>query len=202
MIDNSSLLLAIAFSGAALVLALVIGLIAMAVVVLGIRQGAYELQHQLLPFPVMLAGFGFIFSGSRLFVGKSPLPALPLAVVTILATTIPIVLGFSGVGTISLNVSAAVFMLLCGFEFWGDRHESRLAVIANAVLLHCRRRVLPGLRRGADQRAGLDTGRPPQQLGRGIQFHHVPGRPYRHRCHHTHTPSRQGRATASSGGQY
>lgn len=152
MIDNSTLLVGIAFSGAALVLALVIGwlnarsetylihgaagigLIALAVVAMSLRQGAYDLQYQLVPFPVMLAGFGFILSGARLFNGKPPGPARPLAVVTILATCIPLVLGLSGLGTISLNLGAAIFMLLCGLEFWSDRQESRLAVVANAIL--------------------------------------------------------------------
>ena len=152
MIDNSSLLIGIAFSGASLVLALVIGwlnsrtetyliygatgigLIAAAVMGMSLRDGTYELLHQLVPFSVMLAGFAFIYAGARRFNGHSPDLALPLSVLAILGTAIPLLLGLSGLGTIVLNVGAALFMLLCGVEFWNDRKDARVAMMANAML--------------------------------------------------------------------
>ncbi len=152
MIDNASLLIGIAFSGASLVLALLIGwmnartetylihgalgigLIVMALTALGLRNGSYALANQLIPFSVMLAGFAFILSGSRLFNGRSPQQALWVAMAAIPLTALPLILGLSGTGTIMLNLSAAVFMLLCGWEYWRSRAELRMAMLANATL--------------------------------------------------------------------
>ena len=152
MIDNATLLIGIAFSGASLMIALVIGwmnarsetylvhgaagiaLIVLALTGLGLRNGRYDLLNQLIPFTVMLAGFAFVLSGSRLFNQRAPGPALVPAVASIVATAIPLLLGLSGVGTIMLNAGGALFMALCGLEFWRGRREARLAMIANATL--------------------------------------------------------------------
>ena len=132
MIDNATLLIGIAFSGASLMIALVIGwmnarsetylvhgaagiaLIVLALTGLGLRNGRYDLLNQLIPFTVMLAGFAFVLSGSRLFNQRAPGPALVPAVASIVATAIPLLLGLSGVGTIMLNAGGALFVALCG----------------------------------------------------------------------------------------
>ena len=152
MIDNASLLIGIAFSGASLVLALVIGwlnarsesylihgatgigLIVLALLGLGLRNGAYDLLNQLIPFSVMLAGFSFIHSGSRIFNGHSPRFAFLVGALTIVAMALPLMLGYSGIGTILLNLGAAVIMALCGVEYWRGREDARLAMAANALL--------------------------------------------------------------------
>jgi diguanylate cyclase (GGDEF)-like protein len=152
MIDNASLLIAIAFSGASLVVALVIGwlnartetylvhgatgiaLIVMGVTGLGLRNGWYQPLTQLIPFSILLAGFAFVLSGARLFNGANPRPAAIVGTVSIAATALPFAFGLTGVATILLNAWAAVIMLLCGLEFWRGRHEARLAMLANATL--------------------------------------------------------------------
>ncbi|MCP8883799.1 GGDEF domain-containing protein [Devosia sp. XJ19-1] len=152
MIDNTSLLIGIAFSGASLVLALVIGwlnsraetylihgaagigLIVAAVAALSLRNGTYSVPYQLVTFAVMLAGFAFVLSGSRLFNKKQSGPSLLLALATIAATSAALLVGLTGLGTMLLNASVALFLLLCGLEFWRSRREGRLAMIANAAL--------------------------------------------------------------------
>ena len=80
MIDNASLLIGIAFSGASLVVALVIGwlnsrtetylvhgaagigLVVLALAGLGLRQGNYAMFNQLIPFAILLAGLISIYS--------------------------------------------------------------------------------------------------------------------------------------------
>ncbi|SMQ70232.1 diguanylate cyclase (GGDEF) domain-containing protein [Devosia lucknowensis] len=152
MIDNASLLIGIAFSGASLVVALVIGwlnaraeiylihgaagigLVVLALTGLGLRDGNYGLINQLIPFPILLGGFAFILSGSRLFNKRTARPAVFVACLVIPVTVLPLLAGLSGVGTIMLNVSAGVIMALCGREFWRGRSESTLAMSANAAL--------------------------------------------------------------------
>ncbi|MHA6297507.1 GGDEF domain-containing protein [Devosia sp. CAU 1758] len=152
MIDNASLLIGIAFSGASLVLALVIGwlnaraetylihgatgigLIVLALMGLGLRNGSYDLLQQLVPFSVMLAGFSFIHSGSRLFNHLAPRPAFIVGALTIAATAVPLLLGYSGIGTILLNLGAGLIMVLCAAEYWRGREDARLAMVANALL--------------------------------------------------------------------
>ena len=154
MIDNASLLIGIAFSSASLMVALLIGrlnargesylghgaigigLVVVALGAMGLRNGAYELQHQLVPFAVLIAGFSFIHSGSRLF--RNPharlFPSLLLGLACIVLTAAPLIAGYAGTGTLMLNLSGALFMFLCGLEFWRGRHEAPAAMAVNATL--------------------------------------------------------------------
>ena len=152
MIDNATLLIGIAFSGAALVVALVIGwlnaraetylihgatgigLIVLALAALGLRNGSYALWNQLLPFPILLAGLAFVHAGARLFNHQRPSPALYVGAAVIVATIVPLLLGLSGVGTIMLNLGAAIILALCGVEFWRGREDARVAMVANAII--------------------------------------------------------------------
>jgi len=154
MIDNASLLVGIAFSGAALVVALFIGwlnartetylvhgaagigLMVFALAALGLRDGSYTMWNQLIPFPMLLAGFAFVYSGSRLFNHQPPRPALYLGIVAIATTAAPLALGLSGVGTTALNLWAGVIMALCGLEFWRGREDVRVAMVANASIYY------------------------------------------------------------------
>lgn len=154
MIDNATLLIAIAFSSAALMGALLIGwvnaraetylaygsagigFIVVAMVGLGIRNGAFSLLHLLVPYVLILTGFGLIYAASRLFRDptSSVKPAIIAWAVSIVLLVIPLVMGLSGVGVFSLNVTGGVFMLLCAREYWIGRRESPAALISNAVL--------------------------------------------------------------------
>jgi diguanylate cyclase (GGDEF) domain len=153
-IDNASLLIAIAFSSASLVLALLIGwlnarhesylvhgaagvgLVVLALTAMGLRNGAYDMIHQLLPFAVLEAGFSCIYSSARLFRNRqaSLLPPVIVGAVSVVVTAVPLLAGLSGLGTLMLNAMSAVIMLLCAREFWLSRAESRHAMVATATL--------------------------------------------------------------------
>jgi diguanylate cyclase (GGDEF)-like protein len=152
-LDNASLLIAIAFSGTALMLALLIGwsnarhesylvhgaigigLVVGSLAFMGLRTG-YDPMINAVAFSGVLAGFSFIHSSSRRFFDKSaPLgPPIGVGVAAILLTALPMLAGFSGVGTIMLNGTAAVLMALCGWQFWAGRAESQAAMTVNAAL--------------------------------------------------------------------
>jgi diguanylate cyclase (GGDEF)-like protein len=154
MVDNASLLIGIAFSSASLTVALLIGwlnsrsetylvhgaagifLIVIGVGIMGFRNGAYTLVYTLLPYALLLCGFALIYSASRLFRDPraSITPALIAGAVTLVATAVPFLMGYSGTGTIMLNLSATAIMLLCAGEYWRGRHEGRVAMIVNTFL--------------------------------------------------------------------
>lgn len=154
IIDNASLLIAIASSSAALMGALLIGwynsreekylalgaagigLIVVSMAILGLRNGAYNFAIQFVPFFLLISGISLIYAGSRQF--RDPATTLRLPIITwavsIVALSIPLVAGYSGTGTLILNAIAAIFMLLCAWENWRGRKEAPLALIANTVL--------------------------------------------------------------------
>ncbi|MBD8064045.1 GGDEF domain-containing protein [Devosia sp. PTR5] len=154
VVDQASLLIAIAFSSASLMLALLIGwlsdrqetylvqgacgigLVVVALLVMGLRHGAYDLLYQVIPFSVLLGGFTLIFSASRLFRRRDSGIGLPLAigVACVVLTDVPLLMGYSGVGTLVLNATSALIMSLCAREFALGRQESRLAMLVNAGL--------------------------------------------------------------------
>jgi len=154
VIDNASLLIAIAFSSGSLMIALLIGwmnsrresyllfgaggigLVVIAMAAMGLRNGAYDMFIQLVPFVLLLIGFALIYAGSRIFRDEaaSTIPALVIGMVAVMTTAVPIIVGLSGIGTIMLNIGSAVLMLLCGREYWRSRKEARGALIVNAVL--------------------------------------------------------------------
>lgn len=154
LLDNASLLIAIAFSGTALMLALFIGwlnarqepylahgavgicLVVAGLSGLGLRNGRYDLANQVIPFALLLLGFTFIYTCTMLFRNRSAAlkGAFALGVVVTAITIAPMFFGFSGIGTILLNLSAAALMMACGYEFWKSRAESPLPMLANAVL--------------------------------------------------------------------
>lgn len=152
-LDNASLLIAIAFSGTALTLALLIGwsnarresylvhgaigigLVVGSLALMGLRTG-YDPLINATAFSGILAGFSFILSSSRRFFDKSASVAPPiwLGAAAILLTALPMLSGWSGIGTIMLNGTAAVLMALCAWQFWAGRAESRAAMTVNAAL--------------------------------------------------------------------
>ncbi|MBO9587396.1 GGDEF domain-containing protein [Devosia sp.] len=154
VIDNATLLIGIAFSSASLLLALLVGwlnsrsetylvfgaggmaLVVLALVSMGLRNGAYGLFNQLVPFSLLLAGFSLVYAGARRFRNKHAAlwPAALAAIVTIAATATPLALGFSGFGTLVLNLASALLMLLCAYEHWRSDDRPRLALTAIATL--------------------------------------------------------------------
>ncbi len=154
MLDNASLLIGIAFSSAALMIALLIGwlhsrqqiylvhgaagigLVVISLFVMGLRGDRYDLMVQLIPFTILLAGLSLVYSGARLFnnPGAGLRQPLLLGTVAIALTAIPLLLGFSGIGTIMLNLGCALLMFLSGWQYWRGRNDMRLPLLANATL--------------------------------------------------------------------
>ncbi len=154
MIDNTSLLIGIAFSSASLMAALLIGwlnsrqerylvhgaigigLVMVGVGILGFRAGRFDLFVTLLPYALILAGFSLIFSGSRLFHRTQPsmVPPAIAGALSLLGVTVPFLLGYTGIGTIGLNIAAGGLMLLCAREYWIGRGEAHVAMVANVFI--------------------------------------------------------------------
>lgn len=154
IIDNATLLIGIGFSSASLLLALLIGwfnarsetylvlgatgmaLIVIALMLMGFRNGAYNLFVQLVPFTLILVGFSYVYAGARRF-RKADASLWPAAIVGFLAalvTAIPLLLGLSGLGTLVLNATAAILMLLCAYEHIRSDDQLRFALAAIAAL--------------------------------------------------------------------
>lgn len=154
LIDNASLLIAIAFSAAALMGALLIGwlnargetylafgasgiaLVTVAIAIMALRNGAYNFFILFVPYFLLLTGFGLIYATARLFRDSSStlMPVIVVWAISILALSMPMVAGLSGLGTLNLNAASAVFMALCAWEYWLNRHEAPVALVANVIL--------------------------------------------------------------------
>lgn len=152
MLDHASLLVGIVFSGVALVVAQLvawvgarsethllhcatgIGLIVSALSVLGAQTSEYSAVYPLLPYCLVLGGMGFIYSSSRLLNHKSARAVPVIAIGTVLSMAVPMLAGWTGIGTINLNASAALVLSLCGWEFWRGRPEAPLAMTTNSII--------------------------------------------------------------------
>jgi diguanylate cyclase (GGDEF)-like protein len=154
MIDNATLMIAIAFSSAALMVTLLIcwlnarrdsyliswaggmGFVVMALVTLALRGGIYDLTTQIGGYSLLLTGLALIYLGAYQFrLGTTPLIRTSAVwMLSLLVTNLPFVLGLSGVGTIMLNLFAAAFMFLAGYQYWAGRSEARLPLVSNAML--------------------------------------------------------------------
>jgi diguanylate cyclase (GGDEF)-like protein len=154
VIDNATLLIGIAFSSASLFLALLVGwlnsrsesylvlnaagmgVVVAALVVLSIRSGEYDLAAQIIPFALILVGLGLVYGGARRLRNRRAAlwPAVAVVLVSIVPMSIVFVMGLSGVGTIILNIAAAILMALCAYEHWRGKDSLRIALLAIAVL--------------------------------------------------------------------
>ncbi len=152
-IDYSSLLIALVFSSFAILVAALaswtsvrkerylvfsaigIGLVMVAIVLMGLRNGHYVLETLLGPFTLLHAGVAFVYASTRLFVHKSNLqPAVLAGAASVLATDIPLLFGLLGLANFALNVGIAVVLFLCARESWNASEDPRRATIANAIL--------------------------------------------------------------------
>ena len=152
-IHYTSLLIAVAFSGAAVLLAaitswmnarteryLVLGAIGLAlfstaVGLMAMRNGRYDVVTLFGPFSLLIVGLSFVYASVRTFVGKSAIwpPAL-IGVAGIVAIGIPLGGGYLGAGNIALNASCGLILALSGIEYLRARDEMRPAMIANGSL--------------------------------------------------------------------
>jgi len=103
---------------------------------MGLRGERYDFVVQFFPFAMLLAGFSMIYSGARLFRAARTdyRPPLMIGAVAIVLTGLPLAAGYSGIGTIMLNLGGAVLMFLSGREYWRGRHDTPIHMIANATL--------------------------------------------------------------------
>lgn len=156
MIDNATLMIAVAFSSGALMITLLISwlnarrdgylmswavgmaFVVVALAVLGLRNGRFDLLFQMLPYSALISGLALIYIGTSQFrTGTFPLiPTLTLWLIGMLGTNLPLMFGQSGVGTIVLNLSCAGFMALSGQQYWLCRAEARAPLISGAILFH------------------------------------------------------------------
>ena len=153
MIDNATLLIAIAFSSGALMLTLVLtwlnardgyliswaagmAFVVGALAVLGLRGDSYDSWVPLGPYATLISGVALIDIGiSQFRTGHAPLwPAGLLWAVAMLATCLPFFFGLSGIGTIALNLSCAAYMILSGYQYWAGRAEAPLPLVSAAFL--------------------------------------------------------------------
>ncbi|MBJ7576909.1 GGDEF domain-containing protein [Devosia sp. MC532] len=154
MIDLETLRVAVAISSASLAIALGIGwhysrtqtflahgALGVAVVVIGLTAmtlmgGLYTPWYNLTPFCIVLVGLSGIYSATRRFRSESSsiLPPVVAAVSSVALALAPAIVNLSGVSALMLNGASGVILLLCAFESWRARKESRLAITANAFI--------------------------------------------------------------------
>ena len=154
MIDNPTLLIAVAFSSGALMVTLLIswvsarrdsylvswaagmGCVVVALAILGLRGDRYDVTVQMVPFSILIVGMGLIYVGMHQFrTGTVPMiSVVALTVLALVGTNVPIFIGYAGLGTLILNLSCAVFMALSGYQYWAGRAESPVPMMAGAAL--------------------------------------------------------------------
>jgi diguanylate cyclase (GGDEF)-like protein len=145
MIDNATLMIAVAFSSGALMVTLLLGwlnarrdnylvswaigmgFVVIALVILGLRGDRYDLPVQAGPFTALILGTTFVYAAPLVL-------AIALCLAGLLSTNIPFILGHSGLGTIALNLFCAILMVLSGYQYWAGRAESPAPMITGAVL--------------------------------------------------------------------
>lgn len=153
MIDNATLLIAIAFSSGALMLTLMLNwlnardsyliswaagmaFVVIALTGLGLGSHSYGMWVPMVPYAVLISGLALIHVGTRQFrVGHIHLlPVGLLWLACMLGTVLPFILGLSGIGTIALNLACAVYMFLAGYQYWAGRKEAPIPLVAGAFL--------------------------------------------------------------------
>jgi diguanylate cyclase (GGDEF)-like protein len=154
LLDQLSLLTAIAFSSAALTITMFIGwmssrqdryllswalglvVVVAGVIAFGWPVAAYDPALHLASFVLTLAGFTLIYVGALQFRGHV-LPVrmiIGLLVLLVSVTVGSFIAGYSGVGTVVANSGMALLLSMAAVEYWRGRHEAAAAMTANAIL--------------------------------------------------------------------
>jgi diguanylate cyclase (GGDEF)-like protein len=154
LLDYSSLLAAIGFSGAGLVLALLgswfsarsdgflltwsIG--AALIVAHAFAYRIYVARADALvgsiAFGLFIAGVATIYCAGRQFRLRRvrPVPTIGFGLTAVLAVVLPMSLGLSGLAFILENLAAAAFLLATAWEYWLARREARIPLLALSTL--------------------------------------------------------------------
>ena len=152
-IHYTSLLIAVAFSGAAVLLAVItswmntrterylllgaVGLVLMSagVGLLAFRNGRYDALTLFGPFSLLVAGLSFVHASVRTFVGKTRMwQPIAIGTIGIIAMGVLFGTGYLGAGNIALNASCGLLLTLSGVEYLQSRAEMRSAMVANGTL--------------------------------------------------------------------
>ena len=137
LIDYRSLLIALSFSGmTALVSVLVswlnarrdryllftaigLGLVSIGLIMMGLRNGRFDLVTLFWPFSTILVGLSFAYAGTRFFLHK-PGARTPILVglATLIMFNVPLLMGYWGLAFAAINTGVATIMFLCAREYW------------------------------------------------------------------------------------
>ncbi len=154
MLDQYTLLIAIGIAAAGLMLTLLVtwigarrdsyllswgaglGLIVLSVLVYGAFSTPYVPALQFVAFELLISGSALVHVGAVQFrIGQIGIVGPVLLWV---GTTLPLALafasGYSGVGTMMLNLGCALYFSLAGYEFWRGRAEAPLAMWTQSLL--------------------------------------------------------------------
>ena len=154
LLDQVSLLTAIAFSAAALTLTLFVGwlgarrdqfllswasglvLVMIGVVALRMMGEGYSPVVEFVSFGLILIGFTFVYAGALQFRSRpivlSTISSISVGLVAVMGAAF--IAGFSGVGTIIANLGMALLMAMSGQQHWIGRAEARVPMTLNALL--------------------------------------------------------------------
>jgi len=154
MLDQISLLTAIGFSAAALMITLFLnwlnaradgyllswsggmGFIVPGVVLYVMSGRDYSDLIQFSACAFMLTGFPLVYAGASQFrLGRLDIRAGLIAwLVPLIVCALAFIFGYSGIGTAFFNAAVAVLLTLSGIEYWRGRVENPLPMIANTIL--------------------------------------------------------------------
>ncbi len=105
-------------------------LLSLALALMSMRNGRYDTLTLSVPFSLLLVGLSFIHASIRVFLRKTNLwPSVILAASTIVLSITPYFIGLMGLGGIIINVTTALILALCAFEYFAARTDSRLTVL-------------------------------------------------------------------------
>lgn len=154
LLDQTSLMLAIGFSGAALgvtlfiawlsarselfLFRLVFGILflVLGVAVFSTYREAYSVSRHFAGFAFLIVGFAIAWNSARQFrTGAAPLaPMLALILAAVVACAIPFGLGLDGLGAIVANIVSAALILTTAVEYWRARNEAPVPILLTSVL--------------------------------------------------------------------
>jgi diguanylate cyclase (GGDEF)-like protein len=105
-------------------------------VLLYVGFSTYDPALQLAAFVLMNVGFALIYAGSAEFCSGRPHWRIAAAacMAIVLPMTVAFGLGYSGIGTMVDNAGAALLITMTARQYWRERLEAQLLMVANAAL--------------------------------------------------------------------
>ena len=94
-------------------------LVSLALALMSMRNGRYDTLTLSVPFSLLLTGLSFIHASVRVFLHKTSYwPSVILGASMIVLSTAPYFVGLMGIGGIAINVTTAVILALCAYEYF------------------------------------------------------------------------------------